>query len=92
MAIIIRIESRRKFEKQGLAKTRQILQRGGIMNPTENVEARNWVVEEEARQQRQGRRHYWWLFGLILLAAVGAVSGVWPILKGWITGPVIGAG
>ena len=33
MAIIIRLESRRKFEKQGLAKTRQVLQRGGHYEP-----------------------------------------------------------
>jgi hypothetical protein len=45
MAAIIRSESRRRFEKQGLVKTRQALQRG-IANPTEKLEAQNWVGEE----------------------------------------------
>jgi hypothetical protein len=83
MATIIRIESRRKFEKQGLAKMRQALQ-GGIGNAAENAEAHVWVVEEEDRQQRQGRTHYWWLLGFIMIAVLGAVAGAWPIVKEWI--------
>jgi hypothetical protein len=84
MATIIRIESRRKFEKQGLAKMRQALQRG-IGNAAENMEAHTWIVEEEGRQQRQGRRHYWWLLGFVMIAVFGAVAGAWPIVKDWIS-------
>ena len=84
MTAIIRTESRRKFEKQGLIKMRQALERG-ITNPTEHLEAQNWIVEEEGRQQRQGWRHYWWLLGFIMVAVLGAVAGAWRIVKEWIT-------
>jgi hypothetical protein len=71
MATIIRIESRRRFEKQGLAKIRQALQRG-IKNPAERAEAENWVVEEASRQQHQTQRHYWWLLAFVMVAVLGA--------------------
>ena len=80
MAAIIRIESRRRFEKQGLVKTHQALQRG-IANPTEKLEAQNWVLEEEQRQQRQRSKHYR-LLALIMFAVIGAVAGAFAILKG----------
>jgi type IV secretory pathway component VirB8 len=78
MAAIIRTESRRRFEKQGLVKTRQALQRG-IANPTEKLEAQNWVQEEERRQQRQRMKHRWLLWALIIFAVVGAVAGTWRL-------------
>jgi type IV secretory pathway component VirB8 len=81
MAAIIRIESRRRFEKQGLVKTHQALQRG-IANPTEKLEAQNWVLEEEQRQQRQRSKHYRLLWALIIFAVIGAVAGAFAILKG----------
>ena len=80
MAAIIRIESRRRFEKQGLVKTHQALQRG-IANPTEKLEAQNWVLEEEQRQQRQRSKHYR-LLALIMFAVIGEVAGAFAILKG----------
>jgi type IV secretory pathway component VirB8 len=81
MAAIIRTESRRRFEKQGLVKTRQALQRG-IANPTEKLEAQNWVQEEERRQQRQRTKHRWLLWALIIFAVVGAVASTLAIVKG----------
>jgi hypothetical protein len=84
MTASIRTESRRRFEKQGLVKMRQALERG-ITNRAENLEAQNWIVEEEGRQQRQGRRHYWWLLGFIMIAVLGAVAGAWSVVKEWIT-------
>lgn len=81
MAAIIRSESRRRFEKQGLVKTRQALQRG-IANPTEKLEAQNWVVEEEQRQQRQRTKHRRLLWALILFAVIVAVAVGLSIVKG----------
>jgi hypothetical protein len=70
-----------RFEKQGLVKTHQALQRG-IANPTEKLEAQNWVLEEEQRQQRQRSKHYRLLWALIMFAVIGAVAGAFAILKG----------
>ena len=82
MNAIIRTESRRRFEKQGLDKVRQALKRG-IANPTEKAEAQNWIVEEEGRQQRQRRRHLWWLLGFIIIVILGAVVSAWRIMTYW---------
>jgi hypothetical protein len=79
MPTIIRIESRRRFEKHGLANIRQALQRG-INNPAEQAEAKNWVVEEASRQQHQAQRHYWWLLAFVMVAVLGACVIVWQFL------------
>jgi hypothetical protein len=79
MAAIIRIESRRRFEKQGLSKVREALQRG-LKNPAERVEAENWVVEEAIRQQNQAQRHYWWLLAFVMVAVLGAAVMIWQFL------------
>jgi len=80
MAAIIRDESRRRFAKQGLEKTRQALQRG-ISNPTEKLEAQNWIVEEEHRQQRQRGKHRRLLLALIIFVVTGAAALVLAMLK-----------
>jgi hypothetical protein len=76
---IIRLESRRKFEKQGLAKTQQAVQRG-IPNHAERAEAENWIVEEASRQQQQTQRHYWWLLAFIMVAVFGAIVMMMQLL------------
>jgi len=84
----IRDESRRKFEKQGLVRMRQILNRGindsqSIANPTERVEAESWIQEEQSRQQRRGRRHLWLLIAVVALLIAGAAI----MLRDWMMAP-----
>ena len=79
MAAGIRTESLRKFEKQGLHKTRQALARG-IQNPTEKMEAQRWVLEEEEREKRKQSKQYWMLLGLVMMVVLGLAIGVWRIV------------
>ena len=81
MAANIRDESRRKFEKQGLEKTRQALHRG-IANPTEKLEAQNWIVEEEWRQQRQRTKNRLLFLALMIFVVTGIIALASMIVKG----------
>jgi hypothetical protein len=78
MAARMRTESFLKFEKQGLDKTRQALARG-IQNPTEKVEAQNWVLEEEEREKQKQRKQHWLLLGIAMIVVLGTAIAVWRI-------------
>jgi hypothetical protein len=78
MAAKIRTESRLRFEKQGLDKVRQALARG-IQNPTEKLEAQNWVVEEEEREKQKQRKQHWLLLGIAMIVVLGTAIAVWRI-------------
>lgn len=79
----IRPESRKKFERLGLSFMRQSLQMG-ITNPTENVEAQRWIVEEGHRVERRELWRYWMMLVLTIIAAVAAVIAAAPVVRDWI--------
>ena len=84
----IRDESRRKFEKLGLARMRHAFKQGitdsqGIANRAESVEAEAWIQEEEARQQRRKWGHLWLLIGVVALLIAGAAV----MVRDWMKAP-----
>src|SRR5262249_28190593 len=84
----IRDESRRKFEKLGLARMRHALKQGitdsqGIANRTERVEAEAWIQQEEVRQQRRKWGHLWLLIGVVALLIAGAAV----MVRDWMMAP-----
>ena len=84
----IRDESRRKFEKLGLARMRHAFKQGitdsqGIANRAESVEAEAWIQEEEVRQQRRKWGHLWLLIGVVALLIAGAAI----MVRDWMMAP-----
>src|SRR5215831_14835077 len=84
----IRDESRRKFQKLGLARMRHAFKQGitdsqGIANRTESVEAEAWIQEEEVRQQRRKWGHLWLLIGVVALLIAGAAV----MVRDWMMAP-----
>jgi hypothetical protein len=79
----IELRNRIKFEKQGVAQTRLYLQMG-ITDAKENIDAQEWLIEQDRSQIRRDNARYWWVVNLAFIAAVGAVIAAWPVVKEWL--------
>ncbi len=79
----IRLESRVKFEKQGVLLTKLNLQMGNMDGP-EQQEAVSWIAEQQrASEQRDAVRYRWMLF-FTIVAAMAASIAAWPTVKTWL--------
>ena len=76
----IRLESRAKFEKQGIYLTRQNLQMGNL-DGREHQEAIIWLAEQERTADQGDTVHYRLMLGFTIVAAFGALIAAWPVVK-----------
>jgi hypothetical protein len=81
--MIIRPESRAKFEKQGVLLTRLNLQMGNMDGP-EQQEAIRWIAEQEHARERRDVARYRMMLFFTVVAALAASIAAWPIVKEWL--------
>jgi uncharacterized membrane protein len=83
--MVIRPESRTKFEKLGLSFVRtDIIMGHTIQDGKENTEAQEWMAEQEQQKRRQESWRYYLLLVFTIIASVGAAIAAWPIVKEWL--------
>jgi hypothetical protein len=83
VVVDIRPESRKKFERLGLAFTVKSLDLR-TLTEKQHSEAQHWIVEEGHRIEREERWRYWAMLVLTFIAAVAAIVAAIPVVKDWL--------